>query len=198
MNLKHLLPSLAVSGGIFIAAAPAFAQSWVILSNAPILGPIACSADGAKLVAAGCLIYTSPNGGATLAATTAPDTNWSAVAASTDGNYLVAAAYGGLNYTSTNSGAFWAATTAPATNWVSVACSADGAKIVAAVFAGLLYTSTNSGATWNATAPGGAWEDWQSVAASADGTHFAAAGVDTPIYISTNAGVTWAASGAPI
>src|SRR6266566_2135965 len=165
MNTRVLPRASVALGGLFIIpsvlGAPfsspphPFAQSWVILSNAPILGPISCSADGAKLVAAGCLIYTSPNGGPTLAATTAPDTNWSAVAASTDGNYLVAAAYGGLIYTSTNSGAFWAATTAPATNWVSVACSADAAKIVAAVFAGLLYTSINSGATWNA-APGGA------------------------------------------
>src|SRR5947199_3608662 len=56
--------------------------------------------------------------------TSAPVTNWSAVASSADGARLLAAVSDGLIYTSTDSGGTWTATSAPSANWSAVASSA--------------------------------------------------------------------------
>src|SRR5436190_15449324 len=95
--------------------------------------------------------------------TTAPITNWSALATSADGTILIAAAckspYAyispGAIFVSTNSGSTWIAVSAPITNWVSLSCSADGLRLVAAVGQsavsyepGAVYLSTNSGLSW--------------------------------------------------
>jgi hypothetical protein len=138
--------------------------------------------------------------------TTAPVTNWNAVASSADGARLVAVT-GGLSssgpiYTSTDSGATWTPTIAPIANWRAVASSADGTKLAAAVWGGPVYTSTNSGATW--TTPGAPNEYWSSIAVSGDGSKLAVAAYYThlnqtpaPIYTSTNWGATWSLSSAP-
>ncbi|HRY52046.1 MAG TPA: sialidase family protein [Candidatus Paceibacterota bacterium] len=114
---------------------------------------VACSADGARLVAATApayppggdsalfvdgLIYTSPDWGVTWTPTSAPSNSWSFVASSADGTQLVAVAavdpkYGGDGsvYASSNSGVTWTKTSAPSNNWTSIASSADGARLVA-------------------------------------------------------------------
>lgn len=133
--------------------------------------------------------------------TSAPITNWQAVASSANGTKLVAAAgdrsFSGPIYTSTNSGATWTQTSAPITNWSSVASSSDGNRLAAVVSEGPLYTSTDSGATWDLSLTHGT-NDLSystSVASSADGTRLLAGGY--PVYTSTDSGATWTASGAP-
>src|SRR5437870_3665823 len=71
-------------------------------------------------------------------ATTAPITNWFALAASADGSTLVAAVNhdpyqsgnGGPIYVSTDSGGTWTIANAPITNWIALASSADGTRLV--------------------------------------------------------------------
>src|SRR5437879_2738225 len=84
--------------------------------------------------------------------TSAPITNWSAVASSANGTILFGAAFnGGGIYRSTNSGFTWTRTSAPSIGWGSVACSADGTKLVAWGGSGnppdfgTIYTSTDLG-----------------------------------------------------
>jgi hypothetical protein len=125
--------------------------------------------------------------------TTAPSTNWQAVASSADGAKLVAVVNGGLIYISADSGANWSTTTAPATNWSSVASSADGGTLLAAVDGGGLYISSDSGANWTLTsAP---VTNWGSVACSADGTKLVAGGEG--IFTSANSGTTWTETDPP-
>ena len=194
-------------GALSLLAGSASAQIWTLVTNAPSASVVASSADGSKLVAAGNLIYTSTNSGATWTTSAAPNAVWSSVASSADGSHLIAAAFDfgsgsflGLVYTSTNSGASWTPTGLPNAFWQAVASSADGNKLVAANDS-QIYTSTNGGATWTLTsAPGQAWS---ALASSADGNKLVAAaiygflGAGGQIYTSTNAGVTWTATSAP-
>jgi photosystem II stability/assembly factor-like uncharacterized protein len=67
--------------------------------------------------------------------TTAPTNYWNSIAASADGNKLVATVYGGGIYSSTDSGTTWKPTGAPSgMPWKTVASSADGTKLIAAGF----------------------------------------------------------------
>ncbi len=149
--------------------------------------------------------------------------NWFAVASSTDGSKLVAAAGGiaydlnpglGTIYTSTNSGATWTTACGPRADWQALASSADGCKLVAAArssftnvggswvpIQGAIYTSTNSGASWVlTTAPA---TNWTTVASSADGTKLTAAGAAgiyagaAGIYTSADSGAHWISDTAP-
>jgi hypothetical protein len=151
--------------------------------------------------------------------TTAPETNWWAMACSSNGSIVVAAGgqpngpapIGGPIFLSTNSGQTWSPTAAPFTNWGSLACSADGTKIAAAAgwytylsffhsHPGPIYVSGDSGTTWTQTAaPIG---DWVTIVSSADGTHLAAGAMSPSsgacIWTSTNSGVSWTPSAAPL
>ena len=146
--------------------------------------------------------------------TGAPATNWLSIAASADGNKLVAAAFGGFFFqgisgsflsgpicTSTNSGLTWQETTAPSQVWHAVTSSADGSKLAAVVQYGGIYTSTNSGESW-AQATNAPTAFWNAIASSADGSELiaaipGAAYVAGAIYISTNSGTTWNLTSAP-
>lgn len=124
--------------------------------------------------------------------TSAPLTNWSCVASSSDGGRLVAGVKGGPIYASTNSGLTWAQTSAPSNSWTSIACSADGSKLFAAANLygnALIYRSTNSGANWEATSSGQSF--WNDVVCSSDGIKVAATYGGYGINISTNSGATW-------
>src|SRR5437773_5338797 len=102
--------------------------------------------------------------------TSAPTTNWSAVASSADGRKLVAVVFSdnqgnpGPIYTSVDSGATWTMTTAPLNSWSCVASSGDGTKLAAGIFNGPIDTSVDSGATWaqNDAFP----RAWSSIASS--------------------------------
>jgi photosystem II stability/assembly factor-like uncharacterized protein len=139
--------------------------------------------------------------------TSAPITNWTAIASSADGSRLVAVANGGIGaaprpgpiYLSTNSGGLWTlATNVPAAAWCSVASSADGTRLLAAITSGLIYRSTDSGLTWTPTSTPSF--NWISVTASANGNKLAAlARVFPPpdFYISGDAGNTWNTNASP-
>ena len=124
---------------------------------------LACSADGAKLVAVGYpSIYTSTNAGVTWTSNNVPNA-WTSVASSADGVKLVGATSDGRVYTSANSGTTWTPTSAPSKNWTSVASSADGIRLAAAG-SDTLYLSIDAGGTWTQTTGIG-----YAVASSADG-----------------------------
>jgi hypothetical protein len=144
--------------------------------------------------------------------TSAPITNWTAVASSADGRILAATADGGvfLNggmystlpgpvYISTNSGGTWfESTNAPNAVWCSVVFSADGSKLTAAVAGGGIYQSPDAGLSWTPT--GAPSNYWVSVTSSADGNKLAAlARVSPPpdFYISSDAGNTWNTNASP-
>src|SRR5438105_8998562 len=87
------------------------------------------------------LIWPLSTDGQNWIETSAPVTNWTAVACSADGAKLVAVAGGswagpspGPIYLSTNSGSTWTPSGAPITNWNVVCCSADGTKLAAALY----------------------------------------------------------------
>ena len=182
---------------------------------------VASSADGTRLVAVagslwdpassnyvGGVIYRSSDAGATWTQTTAPNTNWTAVASSADGTKLVAVSAPGWDgdlqslvgkggiYSSLDAGATWNRTSAaPSTNWSCVASSADGVHLVAGVDSGLIYTSADSGASWSWTsAPN---TNWTGVASSADGTKLVAGSDSFGIYTSSDGGATWAGMSVP-
>jgi hypothetical protein len=136
--------------------------------------------------------------------TTAPATNWQAVASSADGSKLVAVVYtdgqggGGPIFVSSDSGTNWTPTSAPLAEWDTVASSADGTRLIAGAgfnHPGPVYTSTNSGASWISNNLPVAL--WGAVASSADGTKLAAGIQNGPIYTSTNSGATWTTTSAP-
>ncbi len=144
-----------------------------------------------------CAIFLLRTEAQTWTPTTAPVMNWQSVAASADGQRIVAAPYGGLIYTSSDGGASWAPSTAPSNLWTSVISSADGAKLLAAAEGSPLFISTNSGSSWLPSCS--ALRNWWSVACSGSGENLAALGSNptvppyTSLYCSTDSGATWAA-----
>ena len=129
----------------------------------------------------------------------AGNANWAAIASSSDGTKLVAAANGSGNiYNSIDSGKTWFVTSGSGSpnpaQYQAVASSADGTKLVAAVNGGYVYTSTNSGSTWVSRVGPAAWS---SVASSSDGVRLVAVinNLSNPggIYASGDSGATWAA-----
>src|ERR1039457_2413130 len=106
-----------------------------------------------------CLGIILPASAQTWTQTSAPGTNWTAIASSADGSTLVALNHDVI-YVSTNSGITWqSATNAPILSsalWESVSSSANGSKLVAAAWwvtygppgNGGIFISTNSGIGW--------------------------------------------------
>ncbi|MGA1236891.1 MAG: WD40/YVTN/BNR-like repeat-containing protein [Limisphaerales bacterium] len=128
----------------------------------------------------------------------APLTRWQAVASSSDGNHILAAAFGGRLYTSSDGGSTWTARDSERF-WRCVASSAEGDKLFAAEYGGGIYTSSDGGFTWTlqSSAPN---EYWECLVASADGTKLVAAAAGTlatselgngQVYTSSDGGVTW-------
>ena len=103
---------------------------------------MASGTNGQKLVAVDCcgFIHVSDDGGA-IWTPRGPDHGWTSVAASSDGQRMVAVGDdGSFIYVSTNGGESWVRRESPR-DWTSVACSADCTKIVAAEESGFIYTS---------------------------------------------------------
>ncbi len=144
-----------------------------------------------------------------------PNYSWDAVAASTNGIFLVVAAYSGQVFVSTNSGKAWTAAPAPGQPWVSVASSADGSHLAAVSapknfdatmnsngfnLSGVICVSANGGATWTiTTAPTNM--AWVSIASSSDGTKLAAVGLTDSLALlafnSADSGATWISNTLP-
>ncbi|MDD5140787.1 MAG: hypothetical protein PHY43_11070 [Verrucomicrobiales bacterium] len=122
----------------------------------------------------------------------APVLNWAAIASSSDGTKMVAAANtaGTTLNLSSDSGKTWSASSSVSAAWQAVASSADGVKLVAARNNNALYTSTNSGSAWvvNASAPSA---NWSSLASSADGVRLVGVVNGGRIYVSADSGANW-------
>ena len=129
-----------------------------------------------------------------------PWARWMLLAASAQGNKVVAATWGatsdfGFIYTSQDGGTNWTITSAPLASWEGLASSADGNTIVAVAYYDYIYVSTNSGLNWTtAVAPN---TFWSSVACSADGSRMTASVQNRQafqlgtLYTSSDYGVTW-------
>ena len=175
--------------------------TWNLTDTLP--GPVASLAIGHPgfattpylLVAAvaGGKVYTSDSwGGSGTWVAHATNGNWSTVACSADGMFIVAAAYNGGMYRSYDFGVTWARMPLwPAVNrtWTSVALSSDGSKIVA-VEEAYLYISNDYGTTWTTPEPY-ATRMYKAVASSADGSRLVAVVDAGAIYVSINSGITW-------
>jgi photosystem II stability/assembly factor-like uncharacterized protein len=144
----------------------------------------ASSADGTKLVAPALFsgIYVSSDSGNTWIQTSAPQSDWRAIASSANGTKLFAGS--SSVWISTNSGSTWQVSSAPNKGWLSLASSADGTKLIGSG-SGQIYISTNSGTSWQLSAVSGI-----SVATSADGNTLVVTGSGST-YISTNSGSSW-------
>jgi len=188
---------VAQSWGVYISTNAG--ATWVLTPAVPIIGyfqSVAISADGTKLAATGGALYfigntTALTGGGEIEYSTnsgvtwhlsdaSQNWEWSAIACSTNGNFMVAAAYGDTNNNpgpvmiSTNAGANWLPTTLPNLAYGAVACTPDGTKITVGCYnsyqtisPNAVYSSTNSGATWTADQN---LTDLGAIAYSADGT----------------------------
>ena len=117
--------------------------------------------------------------------------NWSCMASSADGTFLVAGVAQGQLYISQDSGISWMARES-ARAWQSLASSADGSKLAAAVSFGRIYTSNDAGVSWTARESS---RNWVSIVSSTDGARLAAAEMQGKIYTSTDSGLTWTARG---
>lgn len=113
--------------------------------------------------------------------------SWNSIAASADGNMLVAAANAGRIYTSTDAGASWTAR-GQDRMWQSVASSADGTRLAAVEFGGQIYVSPDGGLSWT---PGESDRRWAMIASSANGRKLVAVVQVGDIYTSVDAGATW-------
>lgn len=191
-----------------------YGQSWS-QTSAPsnYWSCIACSADGAKVVAlGGWSIYLSTNSGLTWEAKVAPTGPWLCASSSADGDRLVAAQDDDfvqlLVYASTNSGADWLLANSMGYTR-GLGSSADGGRVVRVesprashnANVGNIYSSTNGGIDWITTsAP---LLRWQAVACSAEGSKLVAGcyGSDSGgglIYCSTNFGANWNPTTSPL
>lgn len=187
----------------------------------------AVSADASRAFALGnaspngaSAFYVSTNSGAGWRNCAAPPAIWHDLAASTNGERLIAVATTGQIFSSTNAGTDWVqCTNAPKFHWLSVAVSGDGSHITAGSVAvepypydpsqpwpplpapikpnGSLFTSTNFGLTWRSNnLPVHA--AWGAIASSLDGSRLVATGGPLGLYRSDDGGQTWAYLGSPL
>lgn len=189
---------LLASGGVQdpVRTSSDFGVTWTDV--APATGGarrVAISANGLRWFIAdvGGRVWYSNDEGASWDDVGSPPHNysaqWSSIACSADGEWVVAAASNGFVYT----------TPSPASDWIprsvaqglaAVASSEDGQKLVASTGPGFIYTSTNAGGTWTQRAE---TRTWSAVASSADGERLVALEFDGGVSISIDSGVTWTA-----
>lgn len=174
--------------------------TWTPSTFLPSGSPVACSADGSRLVAGGGDVFVSDSSGVTWAQTSLSNNpgTWGRIASSADGTTLVAGSVfsPGWIYMSTNSGTAWWPVPMLA-GWGQITISADGTNVLALAgnyAAYQVFASTNRGVNWYwINLPG--FVSWTCVAASASGVklvvcangNYGSAG----IYTSTDAGVSW-------
>jgi hypothetical protein len=197
MSTRPLVLAGALAGFIALSDS-ASAQYWT-RTTAPSTnwGPIACSADGFKVVAAVGVsrqypigagpIYTSSDRGDNWTPTSAPIEAWISLASSADGATLLACPESGSPYVSNDGGSTWTPANLFVTNWDAAACSADGTRMLV-MGSGPVYQSTDSGASWTSTLGliGG-----NCMALSADGRFLVVGRNPGNIYTFTNRGTFW-------
>ena len=194
-----LVMSVGLLFGLSFFPQSASAENWwtrqIAFGVNDVVGPIASSADGMKIVtSANGNIRTSTDGGVTwVTRTGAGNHQWGSIASSGDGMKLVATINGSYDYirTSTDGGVTWVTRTGSGSRlWLNVASSSDGMKLFATNnIDHNLYVSVDGGATWIArNVPATGLRD---VAVSADGTKVLVSGDPGNLYTSTDGGMTW-------
>jgi len=211
--------TLAVGLGLFCNAQvdSIYAQNWskTMAPNTNWVS-IACSADGAKLIAAAVSdvrgglgrgpIFMSRDSGLTWKQTSAPITAWFCVACSSDGEKMFASALVSQGeksfWASTNGGVSWSGYLYPANTYL-LSASADGETVLSA--GGplpFLASSRDAGVTWTpyalpvSTLPAG-------IVVSSDGTRQILCNFDGDastflwMYTSTDSGQTWTQNPGP-
>lgn len=117
------------SSGYQIFLSTNFGNNWTATaSSTDNWVSLACSADGARIIASGSATYTSTNFGARWILS---NTNSGYVASSADGTRFILGALSSPILTSSDSGATWKTNNAPS-SWNAVASSADGCELVGA------------------------------------------------------------------
>ncbi len=119
----------------------------------------------------------------------APNLNWAALASSSSGNRLAAAAVLGGIYVSQDGGASWSRSNAPTLGWAALSMSPDGRRLAAVARDGPVYTSDDHGLTWQARASGS--RPWSGVHISADGLRIVGVVIGGGIHRSTDGGATF-------
>ncbi|HEV2455239.1 MAG TPA: hypothetical protein VGY98_13325 [Verrucomicrobiae bacterium] len=165
-------------------------SSWTSFGVGANWTSLACSSDGARLVAG------TSNGGLSnfvnqvyIGGASAPNPV-TALASSASGSNLIAATFGGSLYTYASG--HWASaggTGGSSAKWNAVGSSADGSRLAAAVSNGLVYVSSNFGSSWTTTAAPSL--SWVSLASSSDGSKLVAAAAKGGLYTSSNWGAAW-------
>lgn len=147
------------------------AAGWIVAQNA-----------GQKILTGNLLKVT----GGAWHAVPSSSLQWRAVAASGDGQKLIAAVNLGAVYTSSDYGASWASASGSAA-WSATAASGNGAYLFAAYSPGFIYVSTG-GAFGSVGSPG---KNWSGLASSVDGHYAVACANGEYLYRSSNYGSSW-------
>ncbi|HCP08619.1 MAG TPA: hypothetical protein DIT25_02360, partial [Candidatus Moranbacteria bacterium] len=142
-------------------------------------------------------IWSSDNKGVDWTRRTDTNRKWVDIAASSDGQKLVAITFNDLTatdsggiFTSIDRGNTWQRRTTDSKKWDDVASSPNGTYLAAVIKDGGIYVSDDSGVNWNPTsAPDRGWEDIISI--GEDGQTLMASVNGGSIYTSTDRGVTW-------
>jgi photosystem II stability/assembly factor-like uncharacterized protein len=115
--------------------------------------------------------------------------NWSSVATSSDGKYVLACVNGGQIYSSSNYGYNLqpeSSSILPETaSWSCIKISPDGTKAAACINGGGIYIGTLTGTSWTWESTASATVNWSSVAISGDNLSIAACVSNGSIYIGT-------------
>ena len=186
------IEGVRAGAGSLLSFVPWPGRTWEARETVRNWGSVACSSDGATVVAGtfyGGLIYVSHDRGATW---TVRDPvggggTWHDLALSGDGRRMLCAGGQSSLYVSGDGGETWVSR-GPNATWLGAASSADGMRLVAAPYPGLIHVSTDGGATW---IPRGASADWSDVASSADGMRLVASRWNGPLVVSADGGETW-------
>ena len=187
------IEGVRAGAGSLLSFEPWPGRTWEARETVRNWGSVACSSDGATVVAGtfyGGLIHVSHDRGATWTAYDPSGVGggtWHDLALSGDGRRMLCAAGQASLYVSGDGGETWVSR-GPNATWLGAASSADGMRLVAAPYPGLIHVSTDGGSSW---IPRGASADWSDVASSADGMRLVASQFNGQLAVSADGGDTW-------
>lgn len=130
----------------------------------------------------------SPNMSLVTALPSSSNLSWQGIGGSSDGQYLIATAYGSGLYRSSDWGNTWTQSTQTSGNWENVSVTGDGMYALANINANV-YRSIDWGNTWALVATATKPVSKVSVSTNAQYMYFIA--YNGKIYRSTDFGVTW-------
>ena len=205
------LVAVVDSAGGLIYSSTNSGASWTpnaVLTPTEYGSAVTASADGTRRVAAanggtgsgGGLIYLYTGTG--WVASTAPRTNWTALAASTDGSMFAAAVSGGVIYTFTDFGDHWTAqggsiSSSPGPEYLYTTNITAITNSITKTKSSTTNIFTNTVITWTTNLVASPSQYWSAIASSADGSRLVAAGANGGIFTASNSGSLWVSNGVP-